>query len=175
MMTAQDIFREIQSEGGHSFSATRRQVAMANVRFNGQQITSMTQELAVEQGSIFQVGEKHTWRRDGNKWIKLVPLESDTEYRMVLIDQAVPDGTKLDDGNSTELYCRRSGADAMLMIGALGYGEQTMEDGQGYPILVEFHEGRLRVLIWGDINEGDPTQIISLEGARENVRRQDRD
>lgn len=67
--TIRDIFREVQPEG-RSFSEARRYVALNAVLFEGQQVTSMTQEVEVVVGSLFQVG-KHTWRREGNCWIKL--------------------------------------------------------------------------------------------------------
>lgn len=49
-----------------------------------------------------------------------------------------------------------------------GFGHNEMEDGP--PILIEIHEGRLRVLVWPNINSADP-QIIDMENARESKRR----
>jgi len=46
-------------------------------------------------------------------------------------------------------------------------------DGQGSPILVEVADGKLRVVCWSDINEEDPTHIISMEKAREDLRIED--
>jgi len=57
-----------------------------------------------------------------------------------------------------------------LLIAIDGYGENTSHRG-GYPILLEKHEGRLRLLIWADINQEDPTHIIDLEGAKETNRK----
>lgn len=51
-----------------------------------------------------------------------------------------------------------------------GYGDAGTENGYGCPVMIERWEGGLRVVIWGDINREDPTHIISLEGARENLR-----
>jgi len=39
----------------------------------------------------------------------------------------------------------------------------------GEPILIEVWEGKLRVVVWSDINKEDPTHIISLEGAKESA------
>jgi len=51
-----------------------------------------------------------------------------------------------------------------LWISAKGY-----EDHGGTPSLItmEIWEGRLRLLVWADKNEEDPTHIIDLEGAKE--------
>jgi len=54
-----------------------------------------------------------------------------------------------------------------LVIGADGYGEKTAEQGQGHPIIIEFYDGDIRLLVWSDIDSEEPTHIISLKGARE--------
>lgn len=165
--TISDIFRAVQTPGA-SFSEARRQIHMLGVKFNGQQVTAMEQEVEVKEGSLFQVG-RHTWQRDTNKWIKLIPLQPDSEYQMDLID--ISDGP---EQPSIQLRVRRGGSnEPLLMIGAEGYGEMTAEDGYGFPIVLEYHEGAFRLLVWSDINEEDPTHIISLEGAREDVRAPD--
>ena len=50
------------------------------------------------------------------------------------------------------------------------YGEKSAQDGYGAPVLLEIWDGELRVVVWSDINDDDPTDIISLEGAREDTR-----
>lgn len=60
--------------------------------------------------------------------------------------------------------------DLCLMIGVKGYGEHCSADGQGHPVLLERFQGKLRLVIWADINQEDPTHIIELEGAREDRR-----
>ena len=52
-----------------------------------------------------------------------------------------------------------------------GYGCFGCADGTAGPILLELYEGRLRLLVWDDINLEDPSHIIDLEGAREAQRR----
>ena len=51
-----------------------------------------------------------------------------------------------------------------------GYGDAGSEDSHGIPILLEIYEGRLRLLVWNDINVEDPV-IIDMEGARETNRK----
>lgn len=52
-----------------------------------------------------------------------------------------------------------------------GYGDCSSNNGHGCPIMLEVWEGELRVVVWSDINDEDPTHIISLEGARESLRK----
>lgn len=92
------------------------------------------------------------------------------EYRMGLID---PNDLQTSAGSPlpvTEVRVRRFGTQ-FLNIGAVGYGEKAAENGHGFPVMLEVHQGRLRLLVWGDINLEDPTHSISLEGARESLRR----
>ena len=46
------------------------------------------------------------------------------------------------------------------------YGDFGSADGHGCPVFLELYEGRLRLVVFADINEQDPT-IIDLDGARE--------
>lgn len=57
-----------------------------------------------------------------------------------------------------------------ILIRAKGYGDFCSADGEGYPILIEQGNGVLRVVIWGDINQEDPTHIIELGDAKESNR-----
>ena len=52
-----------------------------------------------------------------------------------------------------------------------GYGNCNSEENDGEVIWIEFYEGELRVLVWGDINKEDATHRISLEGALESKRK----
>jgi len=53
-----------------------------------------------------------------------------------------------------------------ILISAEGYGDKC---GGKEIVLVEIWQGELRVVIWGDVNQEDPTHIISLEQAREEL------
>jgi len=53
-----------------------------------------------------------------------------------------------------------------LWIQPVGFGDKTSADGHGWPIGMEVWEGRLRLIIFDDINTEDP-RIIDLENARE--------
>lgn len=56
-----------------------------------------------------------------------------------------------------------------LWIQPQGYGEKCAADGEGYPIGIEIWQGRLRLIVFDDINREEP-QIIDLEKARETAR-----
>ena len=60
----------------------------------------------------------------------------------------------------------------MISLGFNGYGEKNGIDGQGTPVVVEMYKGHPRVLIWSDINQEDPTHIVSLEHAAEKLRKE---
>jgi len=57
-----------------------------------------------------------------------------------------------------------------IWISPEGYGEATAADGHGAPIGLEYYNGRLRLIVFSDINEQDP-QIIDMEDARESNRK----
>ncbi len=57
-----------------------------------------------------------------------------------------------------------------VTIAAEGHGDYGSEDGHGSPIFLELYQGRLRLLVWADINSEEPTHIIDLAGAKEDQR-----
>jgi len=95
--------------------------------------------------------------------MKTDALVSNVHYQMKLEDC-------YDEKSSISLKMEVSPGDHLLMIGAEGYGEMTANDGNGFPVVIEYVEKTFRILVWGDINREEPTHVISLEGAREDVR-----
>ncbi len=51
----------------------------------------------------------------------------------------------------------------------------TQPTGFGGVVLVEFWDAEVRLLVWADINQEEPTHRISLEGAREFRRNPEED
>ena len=51
-----------------------------------------------------------------------------------------------------------------------GYGEFTAENHHGSPVYLELYDGVLKLYVWADINQEDPTHIIDLSGAKESNR-----
>ena len=163
--TIQNIFRYLHPS--ISSAEDRRTTALGGIRFNGEVVTHMDREVDLKDGDTFQRG-KHKRVRNGSSWDYVEQIEPYTQYRMTLTDDY-----DLKQNKTLELRARPSGHDNMLLIGAKGYGEMTAMDGGGYPILVEFNQGEFKVMIWADINQEEPTHIISLEGAREDARESD--
>jgi len=56
-----------------------------------------------------------------------------------------------------------------LWIRPEGFGDRCSEDGEGWPIGIEIWQGRLRLIVFDDINREDP-QIIDLEKSKESCR-----
>src|SRR4051794_37185630 len=61
-------------------------------------------------------------------------------------------------------------SDFAISIYPHGYGDSGSADGHGCPLFIEFHQGRLRVVAFPDINS-EELKIIDLSGAREDQRR----
>ena len=82
-----------------------------------------------------------------------------------------------DDGTSRKLVTVIDGNS--ISVEAEGYNTCNIDDdckpGTGItaPVMIEAWDGELRVIVWGDINQEDPTHIISLEGARKSERDDD--
>lgn len=80
------------------------------------------------------------------------------------------------DENRTKVIAVEAEQEARsIVIKPEGYGDFHSEDGNGTPILLEFWEGQLRLVVWADINSQDPTHVIDLEGAREDKRNDESD
>ncbi len=60
-----------------------------------------------------------------------------------------------------------------VSIYAEGHGDFGSAEGHGTPVFLELHRGRLRLLVWDDINREDPTHDIDLSGATESRRHPD--
>ena len=75
-----------------------------------------------------------------------------------------------EDAENSELRVEiHTGSVVELMV--KGYGNCAMIPGAGAIAALELYEGRLRLLVWDDINNEDPLHIIDLEGAREERRK----
>ena len=75
-----------------------------------------------------------------------------------------------DPNHSGTLPTRVIANDSALSIFPLGYGDFSSADGHGYPVFLELYQGTLRLVVFADINQEEPTHIIDLEGAREDRR-----
>jgi hypothetical protein len=74
-------------------------------------------------------------------------------------------------GDPNTVPCVIEHGDNSILIRPEGYGDCGTEDGYGFPVVIEYYEKDVRVLVWADINQEDPTHVISLSGAKESNRR----
>lgn len=58
-----------------------------------------------------------------------------------------------------------------IAVMAEGYGQHDTAKGHGTPVFLELYRGELRLVVWADINDAEPTHMIPLGGARETYRR----
>ena len=73
------------------------------------------------------------------------------------------------DGPRKKLSINIMAESGKLWIQPAGYGDKTSADGHGWPIGLEIWQGRLRLIIFNDINIEEP-KIIDIENARETAR-----
>lgn len=69
------------------------------------------------------------------------------------------------------LKCKIDCDAGCIWIAVEGYGDAASPDGYGFPIKVELYEKELHVVLFGDINKQDPTAVLSMQGAREFLRK----
>ena len=79
------------------------------------------------------------------------------------------------DPDRLEVECRITADPSGIYIRPAGYGDFCSADGEGCPVMLEYYNGEMRVAVWPNINEEDRVDIISLEGAKEDVREDDED
>lgn len=101
----------------------------------------------------------------------LEKLDKNPRMDIVLNEVLDPPNPPVPSNIKAHAVCEQGGLG--LSIGLEGYGLCDMIDGSGDPIIIEFHNGEPRLLVWGDVNNEEPTHIISLQGALESSRQPD--
>ena len=100
------------------------------------------------------------------EWEQYTMTSMKSEFRMVLKDVS----EKEEFSREVKVSASAEQDDLAMVIEAKGYGNAGVEDGHGSPVILEVYNGSLRLVVWADINQEDPTHIIDLEGAREDSR-----
>jgi len=59
----------------------------------------------------------------------------------------------------------------VLFIRPEGHGDFESEDGGGYPLMLELLRGSVNMVVYGNINQPDPTNVISLDLSKETLRK----
>ncbi len=89
-------------------------------------------------------------------------------------DQPQPCATTLTDAHpdfNGKLPIRLAVSSGGVSIYAEGYGQHDTAEGHGTPVFLELYRSELRLVVWADINDGEPSHVIPLGGAREACRR----
>ena len=73
------------------------------------------------------------------------------------------------DAPLTEIKVNILSEGGQIWIQPEGYCDKCSADGEGWPIGIEVWQGRLRLIVYDDINREDP-QIIDLEKSKESCR-----
>ena len=81
------------------------------------------------------------------------------------------DGAEGYESNKVAIEIEPDICNSSVAIKPFGYGDKSHENGHGYPVLIELFEGKLRVIVWDDINEEEPSHVIDLARAAEASRR----
>jgi len=87
--------------------------------------------------------------------------------------QTTVHGVLKDDVTGKTIKARVGFDCGKILVSIDGYGELMAKNGYGNPVIVDYYDGKVQVIIWSDINKEDPTASISLEGAKESNRNQE--
>ena len=88
---------------------------------------------------------------------------SETKTTEYTINEQCPDSAPI------EIKVNILSEGGQIWIQPEGYGEKCAMDDEGWPVGIEIWQGRLRLIIFDDINREDP-QIIDLEKSKESHR-----
>ena len=88
---------------------------------------------------------------------------SETKITEFTIKEQCPDSAPI------EIKVNILSEGGQIWIQPEGFGEKCAMDDEGWPVGIEIWQGRLRLIIFDDINREDP-QIIDMENARETAR-----
>ena len=73
------------------------------------------------------------------------------------------------DSKPTEIKVNVISESGQLWIQPEGYGEKCVIDGEGYPVGIEIWQGKLRLIIFDEINS-EEAKTIDLDNAKESRR-----
>jgi len=89
-----------------------------------------------------------------------------TNSHKQILNVQLADGDPESIGN---LPVRIQATDFSVALFPEGFGDFASAQGHGCPVSLEFYRGRLRLIVFPDINTEDP-MIIDLDGAKEDRR-----
>ena len=77
----------------------------------------------------------------------------------------------VDEVSGKKILCKITCGTGKIFISFEGYGDCCSKDGYGEPVVIDYFDEKLKVLVYSDINQEDPTHRVDLEGALENKRK----
>jgi hypothetical protein len=127
-------------------------------------LTSYTSDLLYRLDDQVNLSDIEEIRKAKEAIAKYLPVKTaPSQFQITLQEQSPVFDPKA-------IMLRLMAENGQLWIQPQGYGEKCTEDGEGSPVGIEIWEGRLRVVVFDDINSEDP-RIIDLENAKETARR----
>jgi len=90
-----------------------------------------------------------------------------SKFYTTIEDTQAPNGLKQKE---VRVEIKEGLAGYYIEIKPEGFGDHGSADGHGVPITLELYEGRLRLIVFPNINNENPT-VIDMEGARETARK----
>jgi len=72
----------------------------------------------------------------------------------------------IDETSGRKIPCKIELNNGKLFFYIEGYGDCCSQDYDGSPLVIEVWDNKLRVVVYSDINQEDPTHNIDLENAR---------
>jgi len=75
------------------------------------------------------------------------------------------------DSPERRIEVKLTSENGQLWLQPEGYGDKGTADGHGAPVGLEIWQGRLRLIVFEDINE-EEARIVDLEKARETARQE---
>lgn len=134
----------------------------ANFRINGEEYVDLKDSMSLDDTQInelFKRAEKAWEQAKGVGNINTAP----ENITFLLKDEGIYKGGGIAGYSNNSL-----GLGLALYFD--GYSDCCSQDNRGAPIYIERFEGNLRAIIYADINQEEPTHIISLESAKTSKR-----
>ena len=68
--------------------------------------------------------------------------------------------------HDTSAVGRRKGLKLAVTVKMTDEAVELLPEGYGEPVLLQLHDGKLQLLVFGEAGRAEPTQVIDLEAAR---------
>jgi hypothetical protein len=129
----------------------------ANFRLNGEELNEMLESMAITSAQLDELFNRADATWEAFKAVPTTILNSKcSSFNIKPIDGVGTTYKGIVDNNT----------ETGLAISIDGYSDNLSDDHNGAPIYLRDIDNDLSVVIYGDINQEDPTDVISLKNAR---------